>query len=57
VYLAIDNGPEDVLPFSGITRYTNGVIFAGDGSKAPDGNPRFFKGLLCSFSIKHTAKP
>lgn len=57
VYLAVDNGPEDVLPFSGITRYANGSVFAGDGSKGSGGRPRFFKGMLRSFSIIHTAKP
>ena len=57
VYLSVNNGPEDVLPLSGITRYTNGSVFAGDGSPAPDGRPRFFKGLLRSFSVIHTATP
>lgn len=57
VYLSVNNGPEDALPFSGITRNLNSSVFAGDGSKGADGRPRFFKGLLRSFSIIHTAKP
>ena len=57
VYLSLNNGPEEALPFSGITRYTNGAVFAGDGSAGTDGRPRYFRGLLRSFSIIHTAKP
>ena len=57
VYLSVNNGPEDALPFTGITRNLNSSIFAGDGSKGSDGKSRFFKGLLRSFSIIHTAKP
>ena len=56
VYLSVNSGPEDALPFTGITRNLNSSVFAGDGSKGADGRPRFFKGLLRSFSIIHTAK-
>ncbi len=57
VYLSVNGGEEDALPFTGITRNLNASCFAGDGSKNADGSSRCFKGLLRSFSIIHTAKP